>query len=188
MSDGPYKSLPMRRGWKKVAQWAANSAFAPEEICNALIPALARDWNTDVPIELTRAVEDIFGDQQDLFRDQKVMRLESLRPVTVGRGLGKVFLDCAIQVAASGAAGPEAPIEAATNALAVRASRGAQHVEEHYCRKSTTPRANKVRARIEEGIGSASLNDLARQLLKRDPALPSRTPPKQRGLDDGVHL
>jgi hypothetical protein len=188
MSDGPYKSLPMRRGWKKVAQWAENPAFAPEEICNAIIPALARDWNIDVPAELARSVEEILGVQQDLFKEQKVLRLESLRPITAGRGLGKVFLECAIQLAASGAAGPEAPVEAATNALAVRASRGAQHVEEHYCRKSTAPRAQNVRARIEQGIGNASLNDLARQLLKRDPALPSRTPPKQRGLDDGVRL
>lgn len=178
----------MRRGWKKVAKWAANPAFAPEEICNALIPALAQDWNDDVPTDLIRGVDDILGVQQDLFNEQKVLRLESLRPITAGHGLGKVFLDCAIKLATNGKAGPEAVVEAAANALAVRASRGAEHVEEHYCRKSTTPRAHNVRARIEQGIGGASLSDLARQLLKRDPGSASRTPAKQRGLDDGVRL
>lgn len=52
MSDGPHRSLPMRRAWKKVAERAANPACAPEEIGNALIPALAQDWNDDVPTTL----------------------------------------------------------------------------------------------------------------------------------------
>ncbi len=179
----------MRRGWKKVAERAANPAFAPEEICNALIPALAQDWNDDVPINLIRGVDDILRDQQDLFKEQKVLRLESLRPRTAGHGFGKVFLECAIQLATRGEAGPEAPVEAAaSNALAVRAARGAHQVEEHYCRKSNAPRAQRVRARIEQGIGGASLNDLARQLLNRDAGSASRTSAKQRGLDDGVRL
>jgi len=178
----------MRRGWRKVAERAANPAFAPEEICNALSPALAQDWNDDVPINLIRGIDDILGDQQDLFKEQKVLRLESLRPTTAAHGFGKVLLDCAIQLATNGEAGPEAAVEAATNALAVRASRGARQVEEHYCRKSKAPRAQKVRARIEQGIGGASLHGLARQLLKRDPAPALRTPPKQQGLDDGVRL
>ena len=178
----------MRRGWKKVAEWAANPAFAPEEICNALIPALAQDWNDDVPTDLIRGVDDILGHQQDLFKEQKVLRLESLRPITAGHGFGKVLLDCAIQRATNGEAGAEAPVEAATNALAVRAARGAHQVEEHYCRKSNAPRAQGVRARIEQGIGGAPLKDLARQLLKRDSGSASRMPAKQRRLDDGVRL
>jgi hypothetical protein len=178
----------MRRRWQKVAERAANLAFASDEICNALIPALAQDWNDDVSTDLIRGVDDILGDQQDLFKEQKVLRLESLRPITAGHGFGKVLLDCAIQLATNGEAGPEAAVEAATNALAVRASRGARQVEEHYCRKSKAPRAHTVRARIEQGIGVASLTDLARQLLKRDPAPASRTPAKQQGLDDGVRL
>lgn len=178
----------MRRGWRKVAERAANPAFAPEEICNALNPALAQDWNDDVPTNLIRGIDDILCDQQDLFKEEKALRLESLRPLTAGHGFGKLLLDCAIQLATNGEAGPEASAEAATNALAIRASRGARQVEEHYCRKSKAPRAHKVRARIEEGIGGASLADLARQLLKRQPAPASRTPAKQRGLDDGVRL
>lgn len=179
----------MRRAWRKVAERAANPSFAPEEISNVLIPALAQDWNDDVSTDLVRGVDHILGDQQDLFKEQTVSRLESLRPSTAGHGLGKLFLDCAIQLAAAGEAGAEAPIEAAaSNALAVRAARGAHQVEEHYCRKSNAPRAQSVRARIEQSIGGASLKGLARQLLKRDPAPASRTPAKQQGLDDGVRL
>lgn len=178
----------MRRAWKKVAERAANPASAPGEIFSALVPALAQDWTDGVPADVVRGVDDIFGDQQDLFREQKVRRLESLRPRTAGHGFGNVFLECAIQLATTGEAGAEAAVEAASNALAVRASRGAHQVEEHYCRKSNTPRAQRVRARIEQGIGDAPLNDLARQLLKRDPGPPPRSPAKKRGLDDGVKL
>ncbi len=35
MSDGPHKSLPMRNGWRKLAERAANSNFAPTEISEA---------------------------------------------------------------------------------------------------------------------------------------------------------
>lgn len=178
----------MRRAWRKVAERAANLSFAPEEISNVLIPALAQDWNDDVSTDLVRGVDHILCDQQDLFKEEKALRLESLRPLTAGHGFGKLLLDCAIQLATNGEAGPEASAEAATNALAIRASRGAHQVEEHYCRKSNAPRAQSVRARIEQSIGGASLKGLARQLLKRDPAPASRTPAKQQGLDDGVRL
>jgi hypothetical protein len=177
----------MRRAWKIVAERAANSAFAPHEIFDALIPALVRDWNDDVPPGLVQSVDDILADQQDLFREQKLSRLESLRPRTAGHALAKVFLDCAIQRATTGEAGPEAPVEAASTALSVRASRGAHQVEEHYCRESNAPRAQEVRARIEQGIGVAPFNNVARQLLKRDPA-PSPRTTKLKGLDDGVKL
>src|SRR5260370_33778898 len=35
MSDGPHKSLPMRNGWRKLAERAANSNFGPSEISEA---------------------------------------------------------------------------------------------------------------------------------------------------------
>lgn len=109
MSDGPHRSLPMRRAWKRVAERAANAAFAPQEICDALIPALVQDWNNDVPPGLVRSVDDILCDQQEMFQGDKVSRLESLHASTAGHGLAKVFLDCAIQRATTGEAGPEAP-------------------------------------------------------------------------------
>lgn len=178
----------MRRAWKRVAERAANAAFAQQEICAALIPALVQDWNDDVPAGLTRSVADILCDQDGLFHGDKVSRLESLRPATAGHPFAKVFLDCAIERASTGEAGPDAPVNAASSALAVRASRGAFQVEEHFCRESSTPRARQVRSRIEQSIGAASFNDAARQILQRAPAPAPRTAAKRGGLDDGVQL
>ncbi|MCH7631919.1 MAG: hypothetical protein IIB59_01795 [Planctomycetes bacterium] len=146
------------------------------------------DWHNEYA-KLAGFVRDVLGGQQDsLFKDEKVAQLEALRRITSGHGLAQVLIDCAVQMAVEGRSGPDAPVEAATNALAVWASRGARQVEEHYCRESTVPRAHNVRARIEEGINGASLDGLARQLSSPDPGTASRPPQKQQGLDDGVRL
>ena len=49
MSDGPYRSLKMPRGWKKLAERADKKAYAPEEVRDALPDALEQDWRAEVP-------------------------------------------------------------------------------------------------------------------------------------------
>jgi hypothetical protein len=188
MSDGPYKSLPMPPAWKRVAKRAANPTFAPGEICEALLPALERDWRDEVPPELVQGIDHVLGGPRPLFKDENIQQLESLRPITSAHGFGQDVLDCAIQLAIDGEGGPKTVEAAVANALAVRASRGAHQVEEHYLRSSQAPRAQDVRARIDEGIRSAPLTDLARQLLNRDSRPVPRNATKQQGLDNGVPL
>lgn len=189
MSDGPHRSLNMRLGWKKAAEFADYDAFAPEEVRNAVASAFTGDWRADVPDSVAGCISEVLGGQQDsLFRDQKVMQLEALRPMTAGHGLAQVLLDCAIQKAESGFSGPDAVVEAAADALDVWGARHGRQIEEHYCRESTVRRADHVRARIEEGIGGVSREALARQLLKVETTAPPRKPPKQTGLDEGVQL
>ena len=69
-----------------------------------------------------------------------------------------------------------------------RVERGARQVEEHYCRKSSEKRAIKVRQRIEEALGSADVERLARQIINRKTGESIRPPLKRQGLDDGVKL
>jgi hypothetical protein len=188
MSDGPHKSLPMRRGWKRVAECGDNRAFASEEISRAIIPALEQDCNSEIAPEFIDSIRKVFRDQEtSLFKDQVNPQLDALRG-TAGWGIGRVVLEHAIQVAERGGVGTEGLVEATTNALTDRAARGARQVEEHYCRESGTPRAQRVRARIEEGIGSAAINGLARQILKLESRPSSSSALKQKGLDDGVKL
>lgn len=44
MSDGPYRSLPMMRHWKKVAKFAENYAFTDSECAEILRYALKKDF------------------------------------------------------------------------------------------------------------------------------------------------
>ncbi len=185
MSDGPHRSLPMRLGWKRVAECGDNRAFAPDEVGHAIIPALEQDCRGELTPQFIDAFCALY---RSLFKDQLGPELEALRPVA-GSGIGRVVLDHAMQLAACGETGVDAPVKAMTNALTDRAARGARQVEEHYCRESTEPRAQRVRARIEEAIGNngAAIDGLSRKILKIDSG-PSAQPAKQQGLDDGVRF
>jgi hypothetical protein len=188
MSDGPHRSLPMRSGWKRVAECGDNRAFAPEEISNAIIPALEQDCRDEIPPAFLDALCTAFREQEaSLFKDQMGQQLEALRR-TAGHGIGRTLLEHAIQVSESGKTGLDVPLKAMTDALTDRAARGARQVEEHYCRAADAPRAHDVRARIEEAIGTAAIDGLARRILKLDPGPSGRPRLKKQGLDDGVWL
>ena len=188
MSDGPYRSLKMPRGWKKLAERADNKAYAPEEVRDALPEALEHDWRAEVPDSVCRRVRDILGDNQSsLFGDQRAERLEALRRETAGYALGNALLDYAIEAAARGRCGDEALTEAAGKALTDRAARGARQVEEHYCRESTLHRAAHVRERIETGVTQSDIDGITGRLVGTDKSESAR-PAKQTGLDDGVRL
>ena len=113
MSDGPHKSLNMRRGWKQFAERADKKAYAAEEVCDAMPKALEQDWRAEVPDNLPRQIRAIMGDtQSSLFGDERIEKLEALRSSIAGHPFGSVFLDCAIQTAAQGKTGDEAASEA----------------------------------------------------------------------------
>lgn len=189
MSDGPHRSLNMRRGWKKVAEYADKGAFSSDEIGDAVASAYLQDARKELPDSVAHAVCEILGDQQEhLFRDQKVEQLEALRPLAAGHGFGAILIDCATQRAHSGAVGPDSGLETMAAALELWGARHARQIEEHYRRESTLRRATNVRTRIEEGIGGMALHGLARQILKLDIKGNGRTSAKKDGIDDGVRL
>jgi hypothetical protein len=96
-------------------------------------------------------------------------------------------LDQAILGAESGKTGREGLVEAVENALIDRAAKAMRQIEEHYCRESSNPRADHVRARMQEGIRDAALDGLARRILKVEQTTKKQSTLKQ-GLDDGVKL
>jgi hypothetical protein len=185
MSDGPHRSLPMRRGWKKVAECGANHAFAPEQVSQRIAPALEEDCRDELPPGFTDALQGRYG---SLFRNQLETDLESLRDLA-GHGIGRVILDHAIHLAANGDTGTDAPLKAVNRALMDRAQRCSRQVEEHYLREASDRKAKHVRARIDDGIGQAApvVEALARKILKIDSGSNSK-PQKQDGLDDGVRF
>jgi len=185
MSDGPHRSLPMRRGWKKVAECGANHAFAPEEVSQRIAPALEEDCRHELAPGFIESMHGLYG---SLFRNQIESELEGLRD-QAGSGIGRVILDRAIQLAAEGETGPDAPLKAVTDALMDRGQRCSRQVEEHYLRESSGRKARDVRSRIDEGVSQAApaVEALARKILKIESGWSTR-PQKQDGLDDGVRF
>lgn len=189
MSDGPYKSLPMSRAWKRLAEFAQNDNFEPAHIADAASNALMRDWRANVPAGLIANVREIFcGSQSTLFNEQRAEQLRAMGEQTGNRAFGRLFLDCAVLRVESGQTGEAAFVEAAKDALLARGARGVRQVEEHYFRKSSASLAKSVRGRLESGVTTADLAGCARVLLKLSPA-PARPPSlRHQGIDEGVPL
>ncbi len=189
MSDGPHRSLNMRRGWKQLAERADKKAFAPQEICDAIPMALEQDWRAEVPRRLLRQVRaTLEDDQSSFFEDQRPKTLEVLRGNTAGSSLATMFLDCAIQEAAGGKAGDQVTRDAVRGALMDRTARGIRQVEEHYYRESTQNRAMNVRERLESGVAQTNIPAIVDRVTGTDKSASPRMPVKQTGLDDGVQL
>jgi hypothetical protein len=187
MSDGPHRSLPMRRGWQRVAESAANEAFGPDEIRDAIEPALEQDCRGEMTREFIDRFQNVCADHaSSLFKDDLAASLEALRK-DAGPGLGRTVLDYAIKAESNGGYVGELPEKALKDAIVNRGARGIWQVEEHYIRKTTIPRANRVRERIEQAIGNADIDGVVRRVL--DPkAKPVTHAPKRQGVDEGVKL
>ena len=187
MSDGPHRSLPMRRGWKRVAERSDKRAYSSEEVSESVVVALEQDCHHELSSTFLDMAWQVFSDQEpSLFATKISLKLETLRQ-EAGSGIGRLVLEQAILVAERGKTGKDGLTEAVKNALCDRAAKGTRQIEEHYCRESSNPRAQHVRTRMEEGISGAALDGLARRILKIEQPSDVR-PALNRGLDDGVKL
>lgn len=188
MSDGPHRSLPMRRGWKRVAEYADNLTFQSEEINGAVIHALEQDCHEELSPEYMVSLRAVFRVSENLLFERDVQsELEALRG-QAGSGVGNTILEHAVQKSATCRPTPNTLVEILTDALTDRVARGARQVEEHYLRESKQPRANTVRARIERSSNRSAIEGLARQILNPDGDGSSLPTLKRQGLDDGVML
>jgi len=188
MSDGPHRSLPMRQGWRRVAERGANANFTTEQIAAAIEPALEQDCRAEIDSGFLDDIRALIDTQDgSLFKEDIRPHLEDLR-AKAGSGIGRVFLDNVVQLSESGQAEFDALARAMTAALEDHAARCARQVEEHYLRKSTTPRAQDTRARIEQSIRLTPMETLARQILKMETRSAPRPALRLERLDDGVRL
>ena len=60
MSDGPHRSLGLRRPWRKLAKLCDNAAYAPAEVTHAATAALVSDFN-EVSAALLKALKSVFA-------------------------------------------------------------------------------------------------------------------------------
>ena len=188
MSDGPHRSLPMRRPWKTVAECADNAAFEVEEIREVILPALENDCQREMRREFFDDLRRVCADQEaSLFKTDIRPVLEGLRR-TANVGMERLVLDHAIHGAASGSSGYDLAERAVGLALKDRGASGIKQVEEHYLRESTAKRAHNVRDRMEQAITGADFKPMARRLLDGRQRSAAPKPSKRQGLDDGVKL
>jgi hypothetical protein len=186
MSDGPHRSLPMRPGWKKVAEYADNEAFASKDVCDAIVAAVERDWRKDISPGVIGCIQEVLGGAT-LLSEDSLRALEDLRPSVAGCVMGNTLLEYVAYAVSDGKSGDSALQEAVTRTLTDCLARCARQVEEHYLRKSSAATTKNVRSRIEEGIRKAPLEAVTSRLLDPE-SPPALRVAKHDGLDDGVPL
>ena len=189
MSDGPHRSLGMRRGWKRLSERADNSSFSPEEVRECLPRALAEDCRAENLQDLCRRVRTILTNPQiSFFSDQKIGQLEALKSDPAVHPLGGVFLESVILESARGRTGEDAINNAIQGSLRDRATRGVRQVEEHYLRKSTSNKARNVRGRLEAAVAGSDFATIAAGIVGTYKSDRLGTPATRDGLDDGVQF
>lgn len=190
MSDGPHRSLPMRKQWKKLAELADTPAYGVAEITEAVIRALASDWREEVGQDLLAKLRRSLDDkgQPSLFAQQLSSDLEVLKSSAAGRPLALTLLECARHAAAAGLIGDAALEKAANRALQMGVTRGLRQTEEHYLRKTNAPRAASVRERGEMAASNCDMSVLGRQLTGLEPVQKPGKANKRSGIHEGVPL
>lgn len=189
MSDGPYRSLPMSRAWKRLAKVAGNSNFDPADTAAAAMRALANTWGSEVPTLLSKGLRDIFLEgRPDLFGDAQTTQAQALSSTAAGFGLGRLLSEHAVGVLGEGMYGEAALTETVQRALYAYAARAARQIEEHYCREASGKLTKQVRERIAGAIATADFSGLARQCSGLEPKAGKPRALKHTSLDDGVPL
>lgn len=185
MSDGPHRSLPMRRHWKHLAERAATPAYAREDVEEALPLALKKDFLSEAPLfevaEILRG-----GKQGSLFPQACAEQLETIRDAHPGSVPACTLLDCAIQAVANGRRGEDALLTAIEQALKAHARSGCRQIEEHFHREGRHAVAlcDRLRATRER----TSYAELASELISDGPSAHNLRLTKHSGVDEGPPL
>jgi hypothetical protein len=188
MSDGPHKSLPMRNGWRKLAERAANTNFEPTEISEAIPLAVKDDWNAEDCDQTVRELRIILEHdrQGSLFGQEREDRIDALKDVSAaGFPLRRMLIESITQAAEDGQDAENAVQAGVERTLAERIVRGALQIEEHYLRRGDEA-ARTIRDRIGQGVANISLKSLADQLM--NPGVSSPPANKRDGINDGPPL
>ena len=185
MSDGPHRSLPMRRHWKELAKRLENSSYTPEEIDEAWLSALKKDFR-EVPLSETRAIL-VGNGQGSLFKENRAAQIDSVRQSCRGSVVGDTLIDCVIETDANGLTGNSALHHALTNALEAHVRTHHRQIEEHYYRKSPA-KYPQVRERLHEAYTRFSRDTFASELMSNPQSNSSHLLPKRAGIDEGPQL
>lgn len=185
MSDGPHKSLPMRRQWKNLAERAGNSLYTSDEVEEAFSLSLKGE-SREAPISEVRAILG-YGTQRTLFDDDCSVQLDAVRQVCRGSALGDMLIDCAIEANANGLTGDEAVHQALRNALEARAWSGCRQIEEHQYRELPRDGA-MVRDRLNQARNGFNFDALASELMSDPKSNQNLRLTKHTGIDEGPPL
>ncbi|MDE2716963.1 MAG: hypothetical protein OXI33_08100 [Chloroflexota bacterium] len=186
MSDGPWKSLPLRRHWKQFAKRVEIRAFSAEEVIEALDAALLKEAR-ELPFKAIMRILAPNG-QGTLFSPDLAGAIEALRQEHPGSKTAQTFLDYMSQQDASTSSGRDLVESAVADTLRECLHDNSRSTKEHYLRKTWLP-WSRVSRRFTEACRAVDVQGLASRIVddSGSPA-PARSPVKRDGLDEGPQL
>src|SRR5260370_10488150 len=139
MSDGPHRSLQMRRAWKELAKRADQGTYDSQQVSEAVPHALVGDWKNEVSAALIMALKSVFSGQDNSLRVREIAldQLEAAKPLAAGSVFGGNVVAWSIQLVHEGRMETNALYEAVGFAANERGFSGARQVEEHHLRESS---------------------------------------------------
>jgi len=186
MSDGPHRSLPMRRWWRRLAERADNCAFAVDEVADSLVPALESECFNELPSTFLQHLRGLAA-APSLFGPAESPQIHGLSAETQS-GFARRVLDHIAVLSPAEAAATDFPQRALENAIHGEAPRYFRQIEEHYQRSASFSRAQGERARLDEALRRADVGAVARKLLETAGSRPVSLVPLKTGLNEGVTL
>lgn len=189
MSDGPHRSLPLRRAWKKICEIADSGAHSFDEVVERLAPALAADVRGEVGETLLKRLRRVLAPDQPALLDDTAQQVAALRAHTAST-MEADLVDAVGDALRDGKTRLEALKAGAEATLEDRGHATIHAVIEHYLRRVPEARAAHVGERLNGALRQAKANlaALASGLASGSMAGAIPAAADRSGLDDGPVL
>jgi len=187
VSDGPYKTLPMKPRWKTAAKFAYVQAFSVSEIAEALHRAADLDCRGEMSARFINEITGIVRARLGLFVDQQLADLDAMHRRCAST-VEASFLRNVIDALVDGHQGNDALNRAAEYTVSDRLLAGYRQVEEHMHREASDERSRAVRLRLEEAHRQIEISTIAQNLLRAGAAPLKAASAVYASVDDGVEF
>lgn len=189
MSDGPYKSLKMRRCWRKMAKYADTETYNAADVAKCAERALYSDFDREIPRSILNKLNEIVNESQRyLFPDpsKEMHTTSALRDVSPSP-MKNLLVEQVMRLLNQPVPRQEIMPRAMTSMLEIWAARHCIQVEEHYYSEGTIIKGYRIRRRLEDGIRKISFLNTAQRILSNQHKSEKRSA-KKSGIDEGVPL
>jgi hypothetical protein len=189
MSDGPHRSLPMGRRWKKLAECLDNPSFSAEDLRERRDAAILGEFAREVSESMMAALRNILcNSEQGMLFAPTGSEVENLRSLSNGSPVGGLLLDCAIDAVDSGYVGEAALSAACSDTASELFERHSRGMAEHFQREAGAKRAADFQSRLDSLHDGNSMTNLTSRIVQGGRALVVRPPTRHSGLEDGVAI
>lgn len=189
MSDGPHRSLLLRRYWKKALERGENHAFSSKEICEPLALATKKEFSKEILGIIIREI----GNEMNAtlpFPDERVQRLEDLRTECRGSVADNTLIECVIEAVLEGQDPGQAVSNGLKNAAEEVTNAHLRSMKEHCLRKTDPRTAYLISDRMYEAAGKMDFSAVASDIISEIESGTSNSKKlrKKPGLEEGPEL